>query len=321
MVASYNPDEEKLFVTLNSCLIQKNVDIQIVITDDGSENFNPISAIDYFEKKDFHNYVLSALSSNAGTVKNVANGLKYCKGKYTKTISPGDYLYGYDCLEKWVWQIENSGAIVSFGDCINYYYENGRIKPISVKANPQFTHRFYKDSWAYNYLIFDDLVTGACMLTKTEKLREYEELILDKVVYAEDNVYRLMAYKEEKASYIEKATVLYEQGTGISTNGNKMWNQRIHNDWEAADSIMLSWDKDSFLSRQFKMKYYCNHADNRIIRKIKSIVGRFVIKGYFTNYMKRKMHPRYTSAQIDYEYIDMIHLILSNDKGKETVCK
>ena len=36
IVLTYNPDREKLFATLNSIIIQENIDIEIIVSDDGS---------------------------------------------------------------------------------------------------------------------------------------------------------------------------------------------------------------------------------------------------------------------------------------------
>ena len=53
------------------------------------------------------------------------------------------------------------------------------------------------------------------MLANTKIAQKYLELILDKVIYAEDNIYRLMMYKNEKATWFDGKPVLYEFGSGI----------------------------------------------------------------------------------------------------------
>ena len=311
LIGTYNPDYNKLFVTINSGLIQKNIDLQIVISDDGSNSFEPDRIIKYFEYKQFHNYVIVSLANNGGTTRNYNNGLKYCNGEYTKLISPGDYLCGEDCLSSWYEFIKKENAIVSFSDCIHYYYDNDEVKTLSVKANPQNIKNFYKGSWAYNYLVFDDIVTGACTLAKTELLRKYSELLLGKVIYAEDNIYRLMAYNNEPACYFDNDTVLYEHGSGVSTNGNQEWLDKIFADYVAADSIMLKWNNDSVVARQFSKIAHIRTEKRVILRKFKVLIF-LLSSGKIKFVLKRKFRPRFTNMSFDPDYVRKIHTINMN---------
>lgn len=311
LIGTYNPDYNKLFVTINSGLIQKNIDLQIVISDDGSKSFESDRIINYFEYKQFHNFVIVSLANNGGTTRNYNNGLEYCKGEYTKFISPGDYLNGEDCLSSWYEYIQSENAVVAFSDCIHYYYDNDEVKTLSVKANPQNIKNFYKGSWAYNYLVFDDIVTGACTLAKTELLRKYSELLLGKVIYAEDNIYRLMAYNNEPACYFDKDTVLYEHGSGVSTNGNQKWLDRIFADYVAADSIMLQWNNDSVVAKQFAKIAYIRTEKRVLLRKFKVLIF-LISSGKYKFVLKKKFKPRYTNISFDADYVDRIHNINLN---------
>ncbi len=304
MVAAYEPSIRKLLVTINSALSQKGVSFQIVVTDDGSGSFDPVPVLEYFEKKNFHNYIITSLQHNRGTVRNVYNGLQYCRGKYTKLISPGDYLYGERILGDWLECINGNNAAVCFADCIHYRYNGDRLEPISVASNPQRTGDFYEGSWAYNYLIFNDLVTGACMLTDTETLKRYIDIIKDKVIYADDNVYRLMAYNGERACYLQKNAMLYEHGIGISTGGDNVWSKRIRDDWNAADDIMLGWEACNKLQKNFRKKAAHIREANSLKRKMRAIL----IDGYLLNYIRRKK-LRLTGLGADEKYVEHIHKI------------
>ncbi len=306
LIGTYNPDYKKLFITINSGLLQKNIDLQIVISDDGSQSFELDKLIEFFETKQFHNYVIVSLAKNGGTTRNYNNGLRYCKGDYTKLISPGDYLNGEDCLATWYEYIKNNNAVVSFSDCIHYYYENDEVKTVSVKSDPQNNKNFYRNSWAYNYLVFDDIVTGACTLASTEKLQKYSDLLLGKVIYAEDNIYRLMAYNNEPACYYDKDTVLYEHGSGVSTNGNKKWLERIFADYVAADSIMLEWNKDSVVAKRFAKIANIRKEKRVVLRKFK-VLFFLISSGKYKFVLKRKFKPRYTNVSIDMDYVNQIH--------------
>lgn len=94
IVLCYNPDLEKLKCTIISIIKQKDVEYELIISDDGS-------ALDYRrELKDWIselnlsvNVIYNFLLDNVGTVKNILSAVKLANGEYIKTISPGDYFF------------------------------------------------------------------------------------------------------------------------------------------------------------------------------------------------------------------------------------
>lgn len=302
LVLTYNPDYRKLLATIKSGLIQENVELQIVVADDGSEYFDPIQIVEFFEQNDFHSYVITSLKSNGGTVKNLVNGLQYCKGEYTKLISPGDLLNGSDCLNSWIECIKMNNAVVSFSDCIHYYFEGETVKTVRVKADPQCVKNYYKNTWAYDYIVFDDVVTGACTLAKTDAMIKYCNYIDGKVIFTEDNIYRLMAYKDETACYFSRDAVLYEHGIGISTSGNEKWLKRIFDDYVAADSIMLSWKNDSYVAKQYRRIANIRIEKRFLLRKIKVLFFIFS-SGKYKYLWNRRFNPRFTNDKINSDYV------------------
>lgn len=301
LICSYNPDLIKILTTINSCILQQNINIQIVISDDGTKGFEFNSIVDYFEKKEFEDYVITHLKQNSGTVKNVINGLKYCKGKYTKIITPGDYLYKKNILKEWLQLIKREKAVVSFSNCIHYRYVNNEIVPIAVSPNPYENQKFYKGLWEYNYLVLDDVATGVAVLANTYKLIEYYGYIEDKVKYADDNVFRIMAFNHEKACYFREDAVIYENGTGISTGGNEFWKHKILHDWHMTDELMLGkLNKEDMLHRNYLglMKY--KRQKNIFLRRIQLVF----VRGKIAFVLKKRKNKRLTNTNVDIEYIN-----------------
>lgn len=129
---------------------------------------------------------------------------------------------------------------------------------------------------------------------------EYLEMLAGRVMYAEDNSYRIMMYRGEKFSYIPKSFLLYEYGTGISTGESQAWKERLRKDWQVTDQIMLSLEPCSevkrlrvpeflqllsqkdFLSRWQRWKIY----PARVYYRIKS-----------------KFFPRWTPTNIDEVFV------------------
>ncbi len=300
LVAIYKPNKSKLLTTLKSIIAQKNIKKQIVISDDGTDDFDSSYIEEFMEKNSFSDYYINSCGQNKGTVYNVLEGLKYCKAKYTKVLSPGDYLYGLDVLRRWVDYINISEADVSFGKSIHYEYDNDKMIPIRVNPHPQKMQNFYRNMWEYNYLIFDDICTGAAVLTNTKKMIEYIDLIKDKVIYAEDNIYRLMAYKGERACYFNENVILYEHGLGVSTSNNNYWSERLSADWEATNNLILK-NKcpNKLVELNFKRKIHFSKY-NTIFRKASYIM----INGFI--YKLSLLIKNKTDDKVDEEYVELI---------------
>ncbi|MBR6229325.1 MAG: glycosyltransferase [Eubacterium sp.] len=306
VVATYHPSLEKLFVTLNSILIQKDVSVQIVITDDGSGDVDWDRVKGYFDEKGFKDYVISALEENGGTVKNLINGVKHSEGRYVKPISPGDYLYGERVLRKWMTGMMRSEAAVGFADCICYQYEKD-MTYVSREAHPQKTHDFYRNSWAYNYLVFDDIAVGAATLVKREILEKYLGFLEGRVIYAEDHSYRLMAAAGERAYFLGKPAILYEAGTGISTGKNDVWTKRLEADWQAANDIILSGEVPEVTPDEKRKKAFQKAVKYRQMSGLSGMLKAARIPGKLRSVIAHRHGLRMTGTDVDEGYVERIH--------------
>lgn len=300
MVCTYNPSSSHLIIALQSALLQKNIKMQIVITDDGSDSFDAETIIEFFYKKDFHDFTISRLVQNSGTVKNFRNGLKYCKGEYIRDLSPEDYLYGYNTLREWIDFIQEKDVGLSFSNVICYRLDNERILPVKREAHPQCIRNYYHGKWEYNYLIFNDLCVGTGMLIKRTMIDYYTHLIEGKVIYAEDNAYRIMAYQHVHMAFYDKPTVLYEVGNGISTSHSSTWREKLHKDWDKANNLMLELEQsDEAFLRQFRQIIRISKERHGIQRKM----AKLFVPGYLIFAIKRKLFTRFTVTEVDQNYI------------------
>ena len=323
LVATYHPSMAKLLVTLNSILVQRDISYQIVITDDGSgDDFDIEKVKEFFKIKSFTDYEITQLAQNEGTVNNVINGLDYCYGEFVKPLSPGDYLYGEKVLSEWVGGMRKHGCVIGFSDDICYRYEEqtdgeqintdnapkvsaDNFRLISIPTHPQKNHDFYRNSWSYNYLIFDDPARGAAVIVQTDVLKKYLSSVKGLVIYAEDVVYRMMAGAGERAFFLGKGAILYELGTGISTNGESEWLRKIQADWDVSDEMMLDGDAipDKALRAAFKLRTSAKKESSFIKRNM--IMLR--IPGKLRSVMDHRFHTRYTETKVNEDYIRKIH--------------
>lgn len=105
---------------MDSILNQKNVNFEVIVSDDGSKENYFVEVIKYFEENGFRDYSIVQHPKNVGTVKNVFNALNIANSKYVKGISPGDALVSADTIRSWVDFLDKSGRHWSFGDAPYY---------------------------------------------------------------------------------------------------------------------------------------------------------------------------------------------------------
>lgn len=302
LVVCYKPNLKKLIMTLKSFIYQKDVCMQIVISDDGSEidHFDEIKA--FFAEYKFKDYVLVKNTKNVGTVQNCISGIEKCVGTYIKGISPGDYLAEENALRKWLDYMKSNNLSVCGGDYYCYHFnDEGKVEYTKALLHPRITG--LKDfSLRLDYLINNDLFLGAAILCDRELFLKYLRMIENKVVYAEDNTYRLMAYCGEKIGFFNQKTVIYEVGTGISTCNDSKWQSLIRKDWETTDIIMLNMPtKDLKLQLIFK-KF---NKLNKIEGKSKYFFY-LKIRGLFLLKLKAKISSRISSRKLPVEWIKKI---------------
>lgn len=304
LVLTYNPDFGKLCMTLRSILYQRKIELQIVIADDGSQidYFDDIKS--FFEKYNYENYKLTKSLRNMGIVSNVANGLKLCDGEYIKLISPGDYLNGCNILHDWADYMRRKDLAVSAADAIYYSFDaNGLANSIISKSFPQIKNLCGK-KLKYNYLLNNDIFLGATTLCKKDIMNRYINLIEGKVVYAEDSIYRIMIYNDEKVGFFDANTIIYEKGTGVSTCNESRWQNLLNHDWAATNEIILEQPTADLKFRK-KMKLV-----NEIFLSKKTGGRRYIeyfkIRGLVLRKLRIRLFPRFATSDLPTEWIEKL---------------
>lgn len=256
VIASYNPDLIKLKRTIISIAAQKDVSVQIILTDDGSANNYFLEAEAFLKSLSFTHYKFISSESNQGTVKNIYKALPFIEGEYVKTISPGDYLYQANTLSRWYSFTKQSNAYLSFGDAIYYFEDQGKLKYDRVPTHPMdmdvYSENQDPERIRNRYIIASDITLGAALLCKTDLVREYMDQIVGKVTYAEDNIYRIMHADGIAQQYCGFPVVWYESNSGISTGKSKKWTRRLQDDWRATDQIIIEKKPTDHLERRFQ---------------------------------------------------------------------
>ena len=243
VVLTYNPSKQKLIATLKSIIGQEDVDVQIIVSDDGSKEnyFEEVKGI--FEKSGFTDYILITSEKNQGTVKNAIQAVRVANGKYAKLISPGDMFASSKSLRNWINHLIESKYRWSICETIYYKNVNGCVSPIKQPTHPMIVDVYQKKQerkCRWNYVVLCDVALGAATICERELMLEYLLRIEGKVVFVEDSIHRIMMFDGICADYFPECAILYEHGYGVSTSNDSVWNERIAKDWDAAEKEMLS---------------------------------------------------------------------------------
>ena len=90
-----------------------------------------------------------------------------------------------------------------------------------------------------NYLILNDAILGACLLSERTITVKYMLEISEKCKYAEDMIYRLMISRNELIEYFPRKVIWYEFGEGISSSKNDKWKRIIEDERKHCNEMIL----------------------------------------------------------------------------------
>ena len=242
LVLTYNSSLKKLFATLYSVLQQNEIDLEIVISDDGSEQFDQAAIENFFNEKNFKAYKIIRHESNQGILKNYCAALNCASGRYVKSISPGDCLFAPDTLKNVCRLLNEKDGRVAFGRAAYYRTEPNENKirfycksnPIDVRPYKNQSHKNIQR----NYLYYRDYILGAAYVGERQLLQAYVNQLIDKVKYAEDCSFILMVADGIPVFFYSDYIIWYEYGDGISTQKSQKWRELLLEDNRACFRII-----------------------------------------------------------------------------------
>ena len=270
IVLCYEPDIDELKQTLFSIIQQTGISYEIVIADDGSKLDYKNQVIQWFEEKGFFDYKLVFHQKNQGTVRNLLGALAVAEGRYTKNISPGDFLYASDALHKMKRIMDRDELKVAFGKAAYYSYENGetilynRHSPVDPEPYRQKNPQKIRQS----YFMFRDYILGATFAFDLEAAKTYTNKIAGGVTYAEDTAVIAMLAAGEKMGMLDDYAVWYEFGTGISTNANSKWANIIFEENKYVFQLLSQENKEIQRAYQYHFVRQMNHRFLDTVRKM-----------------------------------------------------
>lgn len=217
---SYN-NSDYIIPAIDSILEQTYPNIEIVIGDDKSENFDINRYKDYILKNNKGNIsrlIIYQNDINLGTVCNTNKSFSISHGKYIKNFSADDILYNKYVIEDMYNYIINENYKMIVG---NVQYCDIDLKPWESASEQVEVYRRYlpygkEPNIFMNILLQLNVIPNPGIMFKKELFKEYG-LLNERYFILEDYSNWLnLAFNNCKIGYLDKLIVKYRIGPGIT---------------------------------------------------------------------------------------------------------
>lgn len=265
IVLTYNPDNRKLRQTLTAIAAQQEIDLELIISDDGSakKDFSFLDA--FMEQVGIHNYKLLAHAENRGTVQSCLSAVEAATGQYVFLTSPGDYLFDPLALRDLYRFAQENNAPLCFGNAVFYNAETGIPKLTRTYGSPAAPQLYVPGSTRGKCAFFGGCwVIGASYFRSRELALDAFRVISQTAKFMEDTPSTAYALASgEQLCYCDRNLVWYEDGTGVSTGASEKWKKILHQDaLESFRKIKALFPKDPYVDLTL-----CNLSqNNRLVR-------------------------------------------------------
>lgn len=234
IVLTYNPDNRKLRQTLHAIAAQKDVETELIISDDGSaqKDFSFLDA--YLSSLGVTQYRLLAHEENRGTVGSCLSAVREATGEYVFLTSPGDYLFDEYVLRDFYRFAKEQDCPLSFGNAVFYCAENGvpRVtRTIGAPARPQLFAPEKAEKTGKLSFFAGDWIIGASYFRDRRVFLSCLEQLWQESRYTEDSPSTAFALAAgHRLCRYDRNMVFYEDGTGVSTGVSEKWQRLLHRD-------------------------------------------------------------------------------------------
>lgn len=234
LLLTYNSDPAQVRRALTAIAGQKEVALEVIISDDGSTKKDFSFLPDFMDRIGLQQWKLLEHATNRGTVYSCLSAAEAATGEYAFTTSPGDFLFDEYVLRDFYRFAKEHNSVCCFGNPVYYGCEEGTPKQSLQYGQPLRPQHYEKDvPAAYGKTAFfaGDWVVGACYFRRLPEFRECLQAIAGKVVYAEDTPTTMFLMAQgNRLYYYDRNMVWYEYGTGISTGGSSKWDRLVRED-------------------------------------------------------------------------------------------
>ena len=246
IVLTYNASWERVRATLNSIILQKGINFELIISDDCSEDNHFDNIEEFLLRNSFTNYKIISHEKNAGTVLNILEAAQKSSGAYIKAIGQGDMLFDeYTLRDSYNYMEKNRAELIASKAVFFRAYSY----PVEVIAHYRYPQNIDvygdPDRLRETYLILDDRVSGATTMWERNTLIKYmteaAHANREGVKYVEDFMIKCMVFDKCRIFYFNRNTVFYEVGTGLTTSPQNInIKNRIEKDEYIVDGLLFT---------------------------------------------------------------------------------
>lgn len=177
---------EKIYKTIDSVFAQDYINIEYIISDDGSEHFPKIDIENYINLHKPQNIECQIIhhTSNIGTVKNLNKAYKISKGKYIINLSCGDVFFQNNVISTIIYRFLDWKCDVLVTSRILYKDDFKPICFLPHYSERNIILRYSSGIEQYKALItskFYDMASGSAMYFSRD--------IIEKIGYFDENYY------------------------------------------------------------------------------------------------------------------------------------
>ncbi|WP_040213567.1 glycosyltransferase family 2 protein [Clostridium polynesiense] len=219
IIPAYN-HENYILDCLNSILLQKYKNIQLIVLNDGSKDNTAKLICEFKDLNQQHfNEFIFIDKANEGVVATINKGYHLSKGKYISIIASDDMMIEGRLLT----QIEFMEKNNSFISCGNSLIIRNDIKTNEAVITKELKKKYEEDSQFYN-LIVNYFISTPTIVMRREVIEEIG--LYDNKFFIEDWPYYVKVAKKYKIDFIDKPFCYYRlHGENTTSNKSKMFNE------------------------------------------------------------------------------------------------
>lgn len=231
---------EYLKDSIDSVLSQTYQNIELIIADDCSENFDAKEYEQYIQDKkgeNIKNIIVYKNTVNLGTVSNANKALSLANGSYIKFIGNDDKFYYDKASEDMINYLNDKESYVLMS---NMLYCDLNMQELDIASSYIDLYRkvlpYGTNPNAFaNIMCQQNLIPSPGVLFKSEVFDIYG-MLDEEYMYIEDYPYWLKLFEnEEKMEYLDIISVRYRYGDGVSTN--RKLNKEFSKDVERSNNL------------------------------------------------------------------------------------